>query len=165
MPAEWAFQDGGMQIVWGAMVRLQVGEQALWPGPSGKQILRVGVGGGRLLNSSQHLILSTSSPGHLWQGCGFVREENLSMSFQNHVLSSSRGRGQKGDPVCVPPFSWAQEATELNFFCYLLQMAVVKNSSGNRGMKLRWPASKFLGGRKSILTNYWDELCSEKRGS
>lgn len=30
----------------GAMVRLQVGEQALWPGPSGKQVLGVGVGVG-----------------------------------------------------------------------------------------------------------------------
>lgn len=140
------------------MVWLQVGEQALWPGPSGKQVLGVGVGSGRLLDSSQHLIPSTSSPGHLWQGCAFGHS-----LFQKHVLSSSRGRDQKGDPpVCLHLAELKRPQSSTYSFYYLLQMAVVKKSSGNRGVKLRWPASKFLGGKKSILTNYWDELCTER---
>lgn len=160
MPAEWAFQDGGMQKVWGAIVWLQVGEQALWPRPSGKQVLEVCVEGGRLFNSSQHLISSTSSLGHLWQGCGLSEMRTWVWVFKSMSCHpQEEGVRRETPPVCLHSAELKRPQSSTYSFCYLLQMTVVKNSSANRGMKLRWPASKFLGGRKSILTNYWDELC------
>ena len=55
---ERVFQDGGVQMVFGAMSWLQMGQQVLWPGAFRKQIHGASVGSGMALNRNQLLILS-----------------------------------------------------------------------------------------------------------
>lgn len=100
-------------------------------GPSGRRILGAGVGSGKLLNSNQLLIPSTSSPGHLWQGVGCEHSSLL----QKRVLSSPRGRDRR-NTSCVPLFSCAQEVTELNLFLFVICFKwLFLRSNGNRGVK------------------------------